>query len=88
VVMEETLSGALAALFKETAVGTVVAAQPPGVRTSTPLTGPAAERAREALNHYNQAMEQLKAGDWAGFGVELGALRRILEELSQPPSGR
>jgi hypothetical protein len=25
----------------------------------------------------------LKAGDWAGFGVELDALRPLIEQLSQ-----
>jgi hypothetical protein len=28
-------------------------------------------------------MEQLKSGNWAGFGAELDALRPLLEELSQ-----
>ncbi|MGH8056973.1 MAG: UPF0182 family protein, partial [Candidatus Entotheonellia bacterium] len=87
VVMEETLTGALAALFKDTAPAAQVA-QPPQVRVSTPLTGPAIERARQALQHYQQAMEQLKTGDWGGFGTELGALQQILEELSQPEDRR
>jgi len=32
-------------------------------------------------------MEQLKIGDWVGFGAELDKLRKLLEELSQHPSG-
>jgi len=87
VVMEETLTGALAALFRDTAPVAQVP-QPPQVRVSTPLTGPAFERARQALQHYQQAMEQLKTGDWGGFGTELGAVQQILEELSQPSDGR
>jgi uncharacterized protein len=79
VVMEETLPGALAALFRETAPAFL----PSAVRAGTPLVGPAADRAREALNHYRQAMERLKAGDWGSFGAELEALRHILEELNQ-----
>jgi hypothetical protein len=79
VVMEETLPGALAALFRETAPAFL----PLAVRAGTPLVGPAADRAREALNHYRQAMERLKAGDWGRFGAELEALRHILEELNQ-----
>jgi hypothetical protein len=39
-------------------------------------------RAREALAHYNRAIERLKAGDWSGFGAELDALRPLLEGLS------
>jgi uncharacterized protein len=37
------------------------------------------ERLREALRHYNQALERLKAGDWVGFGSALEALRAALE---------
>jgi uncharacterized membrane protein (UPF0182 family) len=77
VVMEETLSGALAALFRETAP----LPQPIEARASTPLAGPVADQARQALDRYRQAMERLKAGDWGGFGAELEALRQILEEF-------
>ncbi|MCX5540025.1 UPF0182 family protein [Paraburkholderia sp. CNPSo 3076] len=69
VVMEDSLGEALAALFKETAQA---AAAPRG-------TGDA--RAREALAHYDRALERLKAGDWSGFGAELDALRPLLEAL-------
>ncbi|MGO4808675.1 UPF0182 family protein [Cupriavidus sp. 2MCAB6] len=69
VVMEETLGAALAALFKEAAPA---AAQRQGTSDS---------RAREALAHYDRAMERLKAGDWTGFGAELDALRPLLEAL-------
>ena len=69
VVMEETLGAALGALFKEAAP------------VATPPQGTADARAREALAHYNRAIERLKAGDWKGFGVELDALRPLLEAL-------
>jgi uncharacterized membrane protein (UPF0182 family) len=84
VVMDETLTGALAALFKDT----VPPRQVPQARASAPLTGPAIERAQQALKHYQQAMEQLRTGDWSGFGSELSTLQRILEELSQPSEAR
>ena len=38
--------------------------------------------AREALDHYDHAIERLKAGDWSGFGTELDALRPLLEKLN------
>jgi hypothetical protein len=89
VVMDETLPGALAALFKETAPASPPPASAPlGAPAKTSLAGPEADRAREALRHYNGAMEQLKSGNWAGFGAELDALRPLLEELSQHPAGR
>ena len=70
VVMEETLGAALAALFKETAPPP---ARPAEAGATTPA-GPADARAREALAHYDRAIERLKAGDWSGFGAELDAL--------------
>ncbi|WP_233806979.1 UPF0182 family membrane protein [Paraburkholderia sp. HP33-1] len=75
VVMEATLGEALAALFKETA------------QTASPQRGTVDARAREALAHYNRAIERLKAGDWSGFGAELDALRPLLEALGAGRSG-
>ena len=84
VVMAETLSAALAALFKEPA-----AAYPPSAAAvGAAPTGPEDARAREALSRYDQAIERLKAGDWRGFGAELDALRPLLEELSRHAGGR
>jgi hypothetical protein len=84
VVMEETLAEALAVLFKEATVTSPHA----GASAGTSLAAPESDRAREALGHYNRAMEHLKAGDWSGFGAELDKLRSILEESSQRSSGR
>ena len=78
VVMEETLPAALAALFKESA--SVAALAPPAGLSAA---APADERAREALTRYDRAIDRLKAGDWAGFGAELDALRPLLEELGR-----
>ena len=74
VVMEETLAEALAALFKSSAQATNVSAPP----TAPNAAGPANRRAREALSHYDRAIERLKAGDWAGFGAELTPCGRCL----------
>ena len=83
VVMEETLPAALAALFKQSAP--VAALAPPA---GLSVAGPADERAREALTHYDRAIDRLKAGDWGGFGAELDALRPLLEELGRQPAAR
>jgi hypothetical protein len=45
-------------------------------------------RAHEALGHYDRAIDRLKAGDWAGFGAELDALRPLLDQLSRQPATR
>jgi uncharacterized membrane protein (UPF0182 family) len=84
VVMEETLAQALAALFREPTLASPL----PGVPATTSTADAEADRAREALSHYNRAMEQLRSGDWSGFGAELDKLRSLLEELSQHPNGR
>jgi uncharacterized protein len=81
VVMEETLGGAIAALFKNTA---------PALSPCAAGAGAAAPDARAgaALDHYDRALERLKAGDWSGFGAELDALRPLLDALARPPAGR
>jgi uncharacterized protein len=84
VVMEDTLGGALAALFKEQAPMPLGLA---GAPAGPAPAGTAGVRAREALSRYNSAIVRLKAGDWRGFGEDLEALRPLLEELSQHPSG-
>ncbi len=81
VAMEETLPAALAALFRETAP---VAGLPSG---AAPLpSGANDERAQEALADYDRALDRLKAGDWAGFGKDLDALRPLLEALGRRPA--
>ena len=80
--MKETLAEALSALFE-----TGVAPRAPSVSTGAPLTASAAAQAREALDHYNQAIERLKSGDWVGFGAQLDAMRGLLEDLSRQSSG-
>jgi uncharacterized membrane protein (UPF0182 family) len=83
VVMEETLSAALAALFKES-----VSMQGLPAAKDMAATGRVDARAREALAHYDHAIERLKMGDWNGFGAELDALRPLLESLGQIPGSQ
>ncbi|AOY96597.1 hypothetical protein BKK79_34290 [Cupriavidus sp. USMAA2-4] len=75
VVMEDTLGEAIAALFKDSAP------------SAPSAPGPADARARDALAHYDRAIERLKAGDWSGFGAELDALRPLLEKLGADRDG-
>jgi uncharacterized protein len=77
--MKETLAEALSALFTAPAA--------PSAMTGTPVAGPAADRAREALDLYNRAMERLKSGDWTGFGRKLDAMRGLLEDMSRQSRG-
>jgi uncharacterized protein len=77
VVMKETLTEALAALFTESG---------PEPGPSSP--GLATDQVRQALRHYGQAIERLKAGDWASFGAELEAMRALLEEMGRQSESR
>jgi uncharacterized membrane protein (UPF0182 family) len=76
VVMKETLADTLAALFGEP----VKAPAAPAAGAEPPVA--AGDRARAALDRYHAAVERLRAGDWAGFGTELEALRGLLEEMN------
>ena len=89
VVMGETLQEAL-----NQALGEPVQL-PPGFETVTPVTPgqiPAprpvlSESQRQlvasALQHYANARARLREGDWAGYGQELNAMERDLQQLQQ-----
>ena len=83
VVMKETLAEALSALFTEPDV-----AAAPGAAVETAGEGAAAKRAQQALDGYRRAMQQLKSGDWAGFGKQMDTLRDLLEDMSRESGGR
>jgi len=82
VVMKETLAEALSALFIDGASSTT-----PSAATEMPSASPADNRAREALDRYNQAMEKLRSGDWAGFGKQIDTMRSLLEDMSRQSGG-
>jgi uncharacterized protein len=78
VVMKDTLDAALSALFSEGGAGTATTSAATGAPSGSATT----EGARNALDRYNQAIERLKSGDWAGFGTELDTLRELLQQMS------
>lgn len=80
VVMEETLDGALAALFGGS---NTPAVRPSGTPT---VAAPAAESTTAALiaearQRFNNAVEAQRAGDWARYGEEIKELGKLLERL-------
>jgi hypothetical protein len=78
VVMAETLPEALTALFQNAPT----AAAPIIATASNAATAPASGTAGvQALADYNQAIEELKAGDWTAFGTKLDALGPLLQKL-------
>jgi hypothetical protein len=83
VVMKETLTDALSALFVEGGVTPAVS----NTVEERLLTSPATSQARQALDRYNQAVERLKSGDWKGFGTQFDAMRVLLEEMNRQSTG-
>jgi uncharacterized membrane protein (UPF0182 family) len=84
-------SGAPIAPSTGTSAGTTAtttAATASAVTTATRTAGPAGTPgstpavAQDALRHYQQAQADLKAGNWAGYGTELAAMQRDLEQLA------
>jgi uncharacterized membrane protein (UPF0182 family) len=85
VVMKETLDAALSALFSEGGAGTTTTSAATGASSGSATP----DATRKALDRYNQAIERLKSGDWAGFGTELDALRELLQQMnSQGATGK
>ena len=83
--MERTLDAALAAVFRpgapppraEPASAPVAALPAPAGGASEAATAPPASAA--ARDHYQRALERLRAGDWEGFGRAMDALGKALD---------
>ena len=70
--MEPTLEAALSAVFRP-------GAAPP--RVIEPATAAPPEAASTtARAHYRAALDALRAGDWSGFGREMEALDKALQQ--------
>ena len=83
IAMEPTLQESIAAIF-----GTGIVPTRPEDKPQVPTqpAGPAdaeiASLITEAQQHYEQAQQYLQAGDWAGYGEELDALKAVLDKLA------
>ncbi len=83
VVMDSSLSGALARVF------TGVTTAQPATTGTPPTTAPAGTTAsvtvasliKEANDHYTKAQDALKVADWATYGKEMQALQQVLNQL-------
>ncbi|MCL6609978.1 MAG: UPF0182 family protein [Peptococcaceae bacterium] len=81
IVMEPTLDEALQKIFgKEAARETEL---PRTQATETQAGKTVKELAAEANRVYDEAINRLKSGDWAGYGESTKQLKNILEELSR-----
>lgn len=79
VVMSQSIDALLAALFtKDAKQPSVVTATEP-VTAAPPATALPSNETAAALQHYRQALDALRKGDWQTFGVEMDALQKALE---------
>ena len=63
--------------------------EPPVViEPEVPVDGEIAALVAEARQHYEKAQENLKAGDWAGFGEEWDAMEEVLQKLAELTAGK
>jgi uncharacterized membrane protein (UPF0182 family) len=97
IAMKPTLMSSIEAIFGAAATPTAPAAQPPAVpapapptpsQPEQPVSADVAKLIDEARQHYDQAQEKLKAGDWAGYGDELKALEETLNKLAELTAGQ
>ncbi|NOY36084.1 MAG: UPF0182 family protein [Chlorobi bacterium] len=78
--MKKTLDEALQAVFN---VATGSAITPRETLTGNEIAFPLFRQAREALNHYNNALNYLKQADWNHYGDELKQMQSILNQMVQ-----
>ena len=84
IVMQPILAESLAAIFGVEAPPSEPVVEPPvPVEPEDTIAGDIANLITEAQQHYNQAQQYLKAGDWAGYGKEIDALEAVLAQLAE-----
>jgi len=83
IAMEPTLRGSIAAIFGAEAPPAPPVVKPPVPAPPEEVSAEIADLVDQAQQHYNEAQEYLKAGDWAGYGKELDALKAVLERLAE-----
>jgi uncharacterized membrane protein (UPF0182 family) len=90
IVMMPTLAESLMAAFgaaPETPTVPVVTPPETG-QPATPVNGDIAALIDQAQQHYDKALEYQKAGNWAGYGQELEALQKVLQQLAELTAGK
>jgi uncharacterized membrane protein (UPF0182 family) len=94
IAMEPTLRGSIAAIFGTEPPPAEVVPKPPAppepvpkpevpAEPEAPVAADIADLIEEARQHYDRAQQNLKAGDWAGYGRELDALQAVLDRLAE-----
>ena len=60
---------------------------PPAPEPEEPIDAEIMDLVEQARQHYEKAQENLKEGDWAGFGEEWDAMEAVLNELAELAAG-
>ncbi len=79
--MRQTLDEALQAIFNPSGQISSTEVQP-GIVQGNAVKTILSVKAKEALTHYNKAVEYLKQNNWNGYGNELQQMQTILSEMS------
>ena len=82
IAMKPTLNESLAVIFGAEAPPTEPEIVPP-TEPEEPVVTDIAKLIEEAQQHYDRARQYLQAGDWAGYGRELDALKAVLDQLAE-----
>jgi uncharacterized membrane protein (UPF0182 family) len=91
--MEETLEAAIQRIFRPGARGKPLLpptltlspelpAASPSPSAAPPVSSDLAALAAQARQHYEQAIEAQRAGDWARYGEEIKKLGEVLEQMN------
>ena len=84
IAMEATLEESIAAIFGAETPPTEPVVKPLAPAGSEkPVTTDITQLIEEAQQHYDKAQQYLQAGNWAGYGSELEALKAVLERLAK-----
>ena len=81
IAMEPRLQESIAAIFGMEQPPSATAPAPP-VPPET-VSSEVTDLIAEAQEHYDQAQQYLKDGDWSGYGEELAALKDVLDRLAE-----
>jgi uncharacterized membrane protein (UPF0182 family) len=84
IAMEPTLAESIAAIFGTEAPPPGPIVEPPAPAPPVvPIEADIAELIAEAQEHYDNAQQYLRNGDWANYGSELDALKAVLDRLAE-----
>jgi hypothetical protein len=85
IAMKPSIAESLAAIFGESlpVTGEPETELPEIPSVETPFSSDIVVLIEQAQQHYEQAQEFVKNGDWAGFGEEWAKLENVLEELAR-----